>query len=88
MDDPQTIHWTSTGYSMTYSHDSGMDIESTALCAMALMKAGISPQSVKQALTWISTHKFADGTWGSTQATILAMRALLAGEHRITWPGI
>jgi len=33
--------------------------------------------SVKQALTWISTHKFADGTLGSTQATILAMRALL-----------
>jgi uncharacterized protein YfaS (alpha-2-macroglobulin family) len=32
---------------------------------------------VKQALTWISTHKFADGTLGSTQATILAMRALL-----------
>jgi len=34
-------------------------------------------QSAKQALTWISTRKFADGTLGSTQATILAMRALL-----------
>jgi uncharacterized protein YfaS (alpha-2-macroglobulin family) len=77
VDNPQTIHWTSTGYSMTGSHDSGMDTECTALCAMALMKTGTSPQSVKQALTWISTHKFADGTLGSTQATILAMRALL-----------
>lgn len=77
VDNPQTIHWSSTGYSMTGSHDSGMDTECTALCAMALMKAGTSPQSVKQALTWISTHKFADGTLGSTQATILAMRALL-----------
>jgi hypothetical protein len=54
-----------------------MDTECTALCALALMKAGTSPQSVKQALTWISTHKFADGTHGSTQATILALRALL-----------
>lgn len=73
----ESIHWASTGYSITFSHDSGMDTECTALCAMALMKAGTSPQSVKQALVWISTHKFADGTHGSTQATILAMRALL-----------
>ena len=77
VDNKECIHWTSTGYSITYSHDSGMGTECTALCAMALMKAGTSPQSVKQALTWISTHKFADGTHGSTQATILAMRALL-----------
>src|SRR5439155_2871335 len=76
-DNRECIHWTSAGYSVTYSHDSGMDAECTALCAMAMMKAGTSPQSVKQALTWISTHKFADGTHGSTQATILAMRALL-----------
>ena len=67
-------------YSITYSHDSGMDTECTALCAMALMKAGTWPQSVNQALTWISTHKFADGTHGSTQATILCMRALLAAS--------
>ena len=80
-DGKQMIHWTSTGYSITYSHDSGMDSECTALCAMALMKAGTSPQSVKQALTWISTHKFADGTLGSTQATILAMRVLLQASR-------
>ena len=77
VDNKETIHWDSTGYSITYSHDSGMSHECTALCAMALMKAGNSPQSVKQALTWISAHKFADGTHGSTQATILCMRALL-----------
>lgn len=76
-DDKEMIHWTSSGYSITYSHDSGMDHECTALCAMAFMKAGTSPASVKQALTWISKRKFADGTLGSTQATILAMRVLL-----------
>jgi uncharacterized protein YfaS (alpha-2-macroglobulin family) len=44
------------------------------------MKAGLWPQSVKQALTWISVRKTQSGTWGSTQATILAMRALLQGS--------
>jgi 5-hydroxyisourate hydrolase-like protein (transthyretin family) len=79
-DENDCLHWTSTGYSVTYSHDSGMDTECTALCAMALMKEGTSPQSVNQALTWISTHKFADGSHGSTQATILCLRALLAAS--------
>jgi len=79
-DNKETVHWSSTGYSITYSHDSGMETECTALCAMALMKAGTCPQSVKQALTWLSMHKFAGGGHGSTQATILAMRALLAAS--------
>lgn len=76
----EAIHWGSEAYSMSYSRGAGMETECTALCAMALMKAGMWPQSVKQALTWISKHKFADGTLGSTQATILAMRALLEGS--------
>jgi len=76
----QTLHWSSDGYSVTYSHGSGMDVETAALAAIAMMKAGIGPQSVKEALTWISNEKSCFGTWGSTQATILAMRALLAGS--------
>jgi uncharacterized protein YfaS (alpha-2-macroglobulin family) len=76
----QGVHWKSDGYSVTYSHDSAMDVETTALCAMALMKAGSWPQSVKQSLTWLSNTKSAWGVWGSTQATILSMRALLAGS--------
>jgi len=80
VDSQDCLHWTSSGYSITFSHASGMDTECTALGAMALMKAGTWPQSVTAALTWISTHKFADGTHGSTQATILCLRALLAAS--------
>ena len=46
----------------------------------ALMKAAQWPESVKQGLTWLSRQKMPNGTRGSTQATILAMRALLAGS--------
>jgi len=80
LDSKESLHWTSSGYGMTYSHDSGLDTECTALGAMALMKTGTWPQSVTAALTWITTHKFADGTHGSTQATILCLRALLAAS--------
>ena len=73
------VHWISVGRIVTYSRDFGMTSESPALATMALLKASSWPDSVKRGLTWISTHKFADGTSGSTQATILAMRALLEG---------
>ena len=53
---------------------------SPGAATMALMKAGLWPESVKQALTWLSKEKSSSGTWGSTQATILAMRALLEGS--------
>ena len=56
-----------------------MDVETTALSAMAMIKANVWPESVKQALTWLSKHKIGNGTWGSTQSTILAMRALIQG---------
>ncbi|HOX55919.1 MAG TPA: MG2 domain-containing protein [Candidatus Paceibacterota bacterium] len=75
-----TLHWTSAGQSVTCSHGTDLNVETTALSAMALMKGGSSPELVKQALGWLSRQKTATGTWGSTQATILAMRALLAGS--------
>lgn len=74
-------HWKSAGQSMTYSRGAGMEIETTALCAMALMKSRTEPDVTKQALAWLARQKQANGAWGSTQATILAMRALLLGSE-------
>ena len=74
-------HWTSEGRSLTYSYGSGMEVETTALCTMAMMKAGQWQESVKEALGWLSNQKSIDGTWGSTQATILAIRALILGSQ-------
>jgi len=76
----KSLHWNSEGRSLTYSRGPGMEVETTALCTMAMIKAGVAPESVKQALGWLSKRKSANGTWGSTQATILAMRALIQGS--------
>ena len=43
------------------------------------------PQSlatVRNALSWLVAHKDGQGTWGSTQATVLALKALLAGTGK------
>ncbi|HSY17408.1 MAG TPA: MG2 domain-containing protein [Candidatus Acidoferrales bacterium] len=78
--DGKLTHWPSEGLSLTYSHGSEIEVETTALCAMAMIKTGLWPETVKQSLGWISKRKTGDGTWGTTQATILAMRALIQGS--------
>jgi hypothetical protein len=62
-----------------YSRGHSLDVETTALAALAMMRSGSHPELVRKALTWVSRQKGVDGNWPSTQATILAMKAMLAG---------
>jgi uncharacterized protein YfaS (alpha-2-macroglobulin family) len=75
------VSWPVQGQSLTHSGGRGFEVETTALCALALMKSGSAPQTVKEALTWLSARKQANGLWENTQATVLAMRALIAGTE-------
>ncbi|HUT31501.1 MAG TPA: MG2 domain-containing protein [Sedimentisphaerales bacterium] len=74
-----TAHISTTGAGAMYSRGQCLDIETTALATLAMMKANRHPDTIKKALTWISQQKDQFGTWYSTQATILAMKALIAG---------
>jgi uncharacterized protein YfaS (alpha-2-macroglobulin family) len=55
------------------------DIETTALAALALLGSGREPAVARGALAWLIAQKDANGTWLTTQATVLALKALLAG---------
>jgi len=50
-------------------------VESTALSAMALLKADRHGEAIK-AIQWLHAHKNGPGTWGATQANVLALKAL------------
>lgn len=67
------------GQSLSYAHGDGVTVETTALAALAMMKSGQFTNSVNKALTYIVKSKDPNGTWGSTQATILSLKALVAG---------
>src|SRR5207248_1473967 len=54
----------------------------TALAALALIRAGRNPDTTRKALAWLTSQKDASGTWYSTQATVLALKALLAGTGK------
>ena len=54
-----------------------LGIESTSLAAMALMKAGggYMPQ-VRKAIEWLDKNRSGVGGFGSTQSTVLALKAM------------
>ena len=54
-------------------------IETTALVALAMMKTPEYPTQVNEALEYLVSKKDARGTWGSTSATILCLKALIRG---------
>jgi hypothetical protein len=88
--DWQAIAYPAGGQSLSYSRGDSLTVETTALAVLAMVKNGQFTTSVNQALTYLIKSKGAYGHWGSTQATILALKALLAGlggtEHKGTTP--
>lgn len=77
--DRESLHWTSKAQGVTYSLGDSLDIETTGLAAQALLRSGGHVETAHRALTWLIARKSPGGTWGSTQSTLAAMRALLAG---------
>jgi uncharacterized protein YfaS (alpha-2-macroglobulin family) len=57
-------------------------IETTALAALAFIKGERHPGTARLALSWLVAQKDGNGTWYSTQATVLSLKALLAGTGK------
>jgi hypothetical protein len=72
-----TTYWTNRASSFTGATGVSGSIETTALVAYAFLRARAYPDSTQRALTFLIQKKSPNGTWGSTQATILALRALV-----------
>ncbi|HEX5273148.1 MAG TPA: alpha-2-macroglobulin family protein [Gemmataceae bacterium] len=98
-DDGQLVHWDQPvgGRTAFYGAGRGGQVETTALATLALLHHNRAPETTRRALAWLVRQKEAAGTWPSTQATVLALKALLAGtgkpagdgERRVvlTWDG-
>jgi uncharacterized protein YfaS (alpha-2-macroglobulin family) len=81
----KTIYWQQPGLTPTYSYGDPAQIETAALAAQALLKWGKASAVANKALQFLMEKKDAYGNWHSTQATILALKALLLStEHSAT----
>jgi hypothetical protein len=81
-------YWRSPGQYGGYESWSGgrgstKDVETTAMAALAYMRAGYKPQTASQATEYLIQAKNSQGTWGSTQATIMSMKALISAAESL-----
>ena len=75
------VWWTSdqTG---VYSSGLVANIETTGLATQALLKWGQASSTARKALAYLTSKKDSYGTWSSTQATIMALRALILASEK------
>ena len=79
----EKVWWTAeeTG---VYGRGESASVETTGLAVQALLQSGEASGTARKALNYIASKKDANGTWGTTQATIMALRALLTATEKGT----
>ncbi len=78
--DEQT--WWSADETAVYATGQSASIETTGLAVQALLKSGEASGAARKAMNYIASKKDSGGTWGTTQATIMALRALLLATEK------
>jgi uncharacterized protein YfaS (alpha-2-macroglobulin family) len=76
-----TVYWKMGGASFMGAMGQSGAVETTALAAYALMRAEAHPDAVNGAMSYLLQAKDAWGTWSTTQATILSLKALLLASE-------
>ena len=80
--------WNGRTTSMTHSRGKGLLIETTALTTLAILKDQVGMSQLQKAIDFISSSKSPYG-FGSTQSTVLAMKALVPVSYtHLTLPTI
>jgi hypothetical protein len=77
-----TIYWPVGEASFMGATGESGSLETTALAAYALMRANAHSDAVTGALAYLIQGKDSWGTWGTTQATILSLKALLLAHEQ------
>jgi uncharacterized protein YfaS (alpha-2-macroglobulin family) len=74
--------WWTAEETGVYGQGLSASVETTGLAVQALLKWGQASNTTRKALNYIVAKKDAAGTWGTTQATIMALRALLLATEK------
>ncbi len=75
--DKNSAYWVTTGETVMGSYGNSGALETTALSALAFLRSGTHPELANAALTYLIQSKDSFGTWETTQATVMALKAFL-----------
>ncbi|BBB70062.1 hypothetical protein UNDYM_5809 [Undibacterium sp. YM2] len=73
--------WTNADHSITRSGGSNLHIETTSLAVLAMLKADGHLEQARKGITWLQANRSGFGQWGATQATVLALKAMIAFDE-------
>ncbi|MBN1810659.1 MAG: hypothetical protein JXA14_02365 [Anaerolineae bacterium] len=82
VEEGDSVYWQTGAASFMGATGESGSLETTALAAIALMKAKAYPDAVSGALAYLIQGKDSWGTWQTTQATILSLKALLLANEQ------
>lgn len=89
VEDGKLVFWQPPADARTnfYGAGASASVEATALATLALLQQNSNPATTRGGLAWLVRQKDARGVWPSTQATVLALKALLAGTGKTLGEG-
>jgi hypothetical protein len=76
--DGSSAYWESGGETVMGSYGQSGNLETTALAALALLSSNVHPELANAALTYLVQSKDSFGTWDTTQATVMSLKAFMA----------
>ena len=81
--DGSMVWWTAPAGMSTHFYGTGhyADIETSALAVLALLQQRGDVTLARRSLTWLISQRDSRGTWGTTQATVLALKALVVASE-------
>jgi hypothetical protein len=73
--------WSRADHSITRSGGLNLHIETTSLAVLALLKAPGQLEAARKGIAWLQANRSGFGQWGATQATVLALKAMIAFDN-------
>jgi hypothetical protein len=70
--------WKGASHSITRSGGRDLQVETTSLAVLGLLKTGQFDDSVEKGMEWLMKQRSGYGAFGATQATVLALKAITA----------
>jgi hypothetical protein len=81
-EDGSAAVWQAGGPSYMGGYGTIADVETTAMIAIALLRSGAHPDLAEQAVNWLISQRDGYGSFYTTQATILTLKALILAAQQ------
>jgi hypothetical protein len=85
--DEEGVLWRAGSASYLGGYGIAADLETTAMITIALLRSGAHPELAAQAINWLIQQRDGFGSFYTTQATVLTLKALILAAQQVEEEG-